>query len=118
MSKQLTLFGTRAVCWESYVVYCNPTRDYKSFIERHCLRARQDKGYVTNQKFVCEAQSMWTNFWYINLNSWFKNKHVHVKHSSDSVKNYTTEKDALKHHFLSLTRTDVFAEERNGIFFA
>ena len=61
MSNQLTFFGTRAVSRESYVVYRNPTRYYESFVERYCPRARRDRGYITNQKIVSEAQSMWTN---------------------------------------------------------
>ena len=61
MNQQLTLFGTRAVSKDSYVVYRNPTGEYESFIERYCLRARRDRGYITNQNIVAEAQSMWKN---------------------------------------------------------
>jgi hypothetical protein len=60
MSKQLTLFGTRAVA-KSFIVYRDPNGDYECFIERYCLRAKKTRGQINNQRIHVQAQNEWKN---------------------------------------------------------
>jgi hypothetical protein len=61
MSKQLTLFGTRAVA-KSFIVYRDPNGDYECFIERYCLRAKKTRGQINNQRKKSRKKSR--NTWF------------------------------------------------------
>ena len=58
--RQLTLFGTVAtVKSNKFVIYENPNGNYQCFIERFCLREKQNNVHKKNKDLVHEAQEEW-----------------------------------------------------------
>lgn len=62
MSKQLTLFGTYAPS-KTHIIYRYPKGDYKCFVERYCLRAKENGRFLNIQKTHAEAQTVWKNIY-------------------------------------------------------